>query len=248
MFFRKYYIYGIFGVIVVCVLIVLEPILTPLLFIQTAPPIKVYKAIPLDEKEGSKKPRPSGGEKQSLRLNANESSAAEMLENDNVDGDQVSGTVRTVEEVTLPPPRRIPTPRPVRKELSPAVIAARQAQAASRRLREIDVEMRAIIPFIEEDKDLYLRYLDLEEESLRIHQDSGTLHVEGMSPFVFIKIERMVLRFMTDGKIPVSIGEELASTFAASGLPAQAERIRVLTQRAIQNGDDFYKPEHMEDN
>ena len=106
--------------------------------------------------------------------------------------------------------------------------------------------MQALLPLIKEDNDIHLRFLDLQEESLKIHQDRGTLHIDSGNPFLGIKIDRLILKVMADGKIPVSIGEELASIYAENGLHSQAEHVRVLTQRAIEKGDDFYKPEHME--
>lgn len=50
-FLKKYGLYGIVGLIVILSLIAFEPMLTSLLFTRTAPPIKVYKAVPLEKRE-----------------------------------------------------------------------------------------------------------------------------------------------------------------------------------------------------
>ena len=134
-----------------------------------------------------------------------------------------------------------------RKDISPEAAAAEQRRKESERLREIEKEMRSIAPFIKEDRDIMLRFLDLQEEKLKIHQDRGTLHTDGHNPFFLIKVERLLLRATTDGKIPVSLGEELASLFAENGYPSGAAQIRRATQRAFENGERFFKSEHLKD-
>lgn len=164
----------------------------------------------------------------------------ENAQNGNFDNNQVSNEIPTIEEVTPPPQTRN------RKDISPEAAAVEQRRRESQRLLDIDAEMQTLAPFINEDRDIHLRFLDLQEESLKIHQARGTLHIEGISPFIAIKIDRLILKATTDGKIPVSIGEEIAALYAENGLHPLAHRIRVLTQRAMENGDEFYKQEHME--
>ena len=122
-------------------------------------------------------------------------------------------------------------------------------QARKKRLAEIESEMRALTPHTGQGNHaITLRMLDLEEELLRIYQEQGRLHTDGRNPFITIKIGRLVFSVISDGKIPVTIGEQVASYLEEDGLHEQSARVRAATQKAIENGDDFYKPEHMEDN
>lgn len=246
---KRFYVYGILGIIVVFALIAFEPTLTSWLFTRTAPPIKVYKAVPLEEIEKSQRQAkpplsldPSGGP---VLPPVDEKNVPPVTENNeenaSSDAPPVSEPFITITDVDLPPPKR------TQRRISPEAAAAYQRREASKRLRDIDTEMQVLYPFIKEDRDIHLRVLDLWEERLEIHQERGTLHTKGLSPFVGIKINRLILKATRDGKLPVSIGEELASLYDSNGLHSQAERIRVLTQRAVANGDAFYKPEHMED-
>lgn len=235
------------GVLGILILIGFEPTLSSWLFTHTSPPIKVYKVVTPEKRDNN---QPQGisalshtksdnllEDKQAVRLD--DTSSDTNHDHDNgFESDHSSENSTTIEEVTLPPPKR------KQKDISPEVAAAAEE---SQRLREITAEMRSLINFIHEDRDLMLRFLDLEEEYLNIHKARGTLHIEGFSPFVRIKIDRLLASF-SDGKIPISIGEELASIFAQNGNHQQADRIRLLTRRAIEKGDKFYKVEHMEDN
>ena len=247
---KRFYVYGILGIIGVFALIAFEPTLTSWFFTHTAPPIKVYKAVPLEEIEKSQRQAkpplslaPSGGP---VLPPVDEKNVPPVTENNeenaSSDAPPVSEPLRTITDVDLPPPKR------TQRRISPEAAAAYQRGKADKRLRDIDTEMQALYPLINEDRDIHLRFLDIWEERLKIHQERGTLHTEGLNPFVGIKIKRLILKATSDGKLPVSIGEELASLYESNGLDSQAERIRVLTQRAVANGDAFYKPEHMEDN
>lgn len=251
-FLKKYGFYGILGVIGILSIIAFEPTLTSWLFTHTSPPIKVYKAAPFEKQNSGNTihatPRSDAETPNSLpseHFPENEDPDAatalaknEISQNDNFANNEVSDGATTVEIVAVRPPKR--------KETSKEATAVEKKRKASQRLREIDIEMQAIAPFINKDKDIHLRFLDLWEERLKIHQDRGTLHIDGLNPFISLKIDRLVLRVMTDGKIPVSIGEKVASIYSENGHHSQAEHVRVLTQRAIEKGDDFYKPEHLE--
>ena len=252
-FLRKYGFYGILGVIGVFSIIAFEPTLTSWLFTHTSPPVKVYKGVPFEKQENSENtshatplsdaetPNPLPSEqfpKDKGIDTATTLAENEILQNDNFDNPEVSDEATTGETVAVRPPKR--------KGTSPEALAVAEKRKVSQRLREIDLEMQAIAPFINEDRDIHLRFLDLWEERLKLHQDRGTLHIDSGNPFMWIKIDRLILNVMSDGKIPVSVGEELASLYAENGLHSQAEHVRILTQRAIEKGDDFYKAEHME--
>ena len=117
------------------------------------------------------------------------------------------------------------------------------------RSQEIESEMRALAPHTGKGNHaITLRMLDLEEEMLTIQQEQGLLHTHGGNPFNEIKMMRLVFSSLTDGKVPVSIGEQIATYLEEDGQHEAAAMYRVVTQRAIENGDEFYKPEHLEDN
>ena len=96
-------------------------------------------------------------------------------------------------------------------------------------------------------KDM-LKALALFEESLRISQELGTLNSEAdLDPFAMIKRSKFIASHTTeDGKIPVSIGLRMADMFENDGNHEAAEKMRILTKHALQNGDEFFEPRHAE--
>ena len=121
-------------------------------------------------------------------------------------------------------------------------------RAISKRLREIDDEIAAIMPFVNEDRDLLLRFTLLREEMVKLHKERGTYHAHGaVDPMIGNKLTKLVLSVTTDGKIPVSLGEQIADILEEGGSYEHAARVRAVTQRAIENGDEFYKPEHLDE-
>ncbi len=248
-FLEKYYFYGILGLIGVLSIIAFEPTLTAWLFRQTAPPIKVYKTVPLEKRENSNQiqvTQRSGAETQNSLEQKHSSridgapTVTEFHQNGNFDNNQASDETTTIETVVVPPPKRRGT--------SPEALAADKKRRASQRLREIEAEMRALVPHADGNPGVAIRLLDLEEELLRINQERGTLHMQGGNPFISIKIQRLILSALKSDKIPVAIGNQVADYMEEAGNFEHAARLRAVTQRAIESGDEFYKPEHMEGN
>ena len=93
-----------------------------------------------------------------------------------------------------------------------------------------------------------LKALALFEESLRISQELGTLNSEAdLDPFAMIKRSKFIASHTTeDDKIPVSIGLRMADMFENDGNHEAAEKMRILTKHALQNGDEFFEPRHAE--
>lgn len=92
-----------------------------------------------------------------------------------------------------------------------------------------------------------LKGLALLEEIYQIEREFGTLNSGEVDPFAMIKRGKFITSHTTkDGQVPVSIGSQLAEMYEDDGLFEVAENMRILTQRALQNGDEFFKPEHLE--
>ncbi|MCG9129891.1 hypothetical protein JT359_20070 [Candidatus Poribacteria bacterium] len=158
---------------------------------------------------------------------------------DEVQGDRNHSATQNHNDAAVFPQKRAP------KEGITKAVAAEQAR--KKRLAIIESEMRALAPHTGQGNHaITLRLLNLEEEMLRIHQEQGTLHTD-RNPFTNIKIGKLVFSVISDGKVPVAIGEEVASYLEEDGYHENAARVRAVTQRAIENGDEFYKPEHAED-
>lgn len=89
---------------------------------------------------------------------------------------------------------------------------------------------------------------ELHEEILRIAQELGTLiSDDGSDPFRTLEMGKFLHSNMTrDGKLPVSMGPRLADMFEEDGDFESADKMRMLTQRALENGDEFFKQEHLE--
>ena len=96
-------------------------------------------------------------------------------------------------------------------------------------------------------KDM-LKALALFEESLRISQELGTLNSEAdLNPFAMIKRSKFIASHTTeDGKIPVSIGLRMADMFEYDGNHEAAGKIRIITKKALQSGDEFFEREHLD--
>lgn len=68
---------------------------------------------------------------------------------------------------------------------------------------------------------------------------------ENEEPFE-LKMGQLVLPNLTpDGRLPVSFGEPVVDLLLESGKIDDAATIYMATQRAMQNGDEFFKPEHL---
>ncbi len=90
--------------------------------------------------------------------------------------------------------------------------------------------------------------LVLFEETVRISQELGTLSSDDSSnAFSMIERSKFIASHTTeDGKVPVSIGSQVSDMFEKDGNHEAAEAMRIITQRALENGDEFFKPEHLE--
>ncbi len=250
-FMRKYYLYAILSVVGIVTIITFEPTLTALLYTHTSPPVKVYKVTPLEQQETTGRNTTGAALRSDTEMGKSFSTqhgagseypdrATEPTKNiTDINSEDADGVI-PVNPFTVRPPHR--------KRGSPEVITGEKRMRESERLREINAEMKVLIPFISEDRDIHLRFLDLWEEHLKILQAQGRLYIDSGNPFMSIKIERLILKVTSDGKIPVSIGEEIAAIYAENGHHAQAAWIRNLTQRATEKGNQFYKPEHLEEN
>ncbi len=121
-------------------------------------------------------------------------------------------------------------------------------QARKKRLAEVEAELHALAPHTGQGNHaITLRCLDLEEEMFTIWKEQGLLITHGVNPFIEIKMMRLFFSFMTNGKVPVHIGEQVASYLEEEGHYEHAARHRAITQRAIEKGDEFFKFEHLED-
>ncbi len=111
------------------------------------------------------------------------------------------------------------------------------------RLREIEAQF--IKPQSTRDPTKILELLALQEEMLKLQQELGILNVEGGDPFLSNKIGQLVLSNMTnDNRLPVSVGEEMVDVLVEGGDIDGAATIYMATQRAMENGDEFFTPEH----
>ncbi len=115
------------------------------------------------------------------------------------------------------------------------------------RLQEIAAEMEVLGPKANKDIKLFPRLLELEEESRRLYQDIGRLHVEeGTDPFIGLEMMKFAATHMTEQGMPVSIGPRLADYFEKMGDFEAAEKMREATRQAEESGDEFFRPEHVQ--
>ena len=98
-----------------------------------------------------------------------------------------------------------------------------------------------------EDPESALQAINLRQEILQIEKELGTAVFHGSDPIIALEIDKLVLSNLTkDGQIPVSIGLQMADLLEKNQEFELAERVRRATQRALENGDQFFKPEHAE--
>lgn len=114
------------------------------------------------------------------------------------------------------------------------------------RVQELQKQIEELSPQVAKDIKLLPRLNELTGEQLRIQQDLGRLHIEGIDPFIPIEIENFMATSMTEQGLPVSVGSRLAELIEKTGDVEGAEKIRKATQKAVENGDEFYRPEHVD--
>ena len=114
------------------------------------------------------------------------------------------------------------------------------------RVQEIQAEIEALSPQVEQDIKLLPKLNELVAEQLRIQQELGRLHIEGLDPFVGLEIQNLMATSMTEQGLPVSAGPRLAELVEKTGDIESAEKIRAATRKAMENGDEFFQPEHVE--
>lgn len=90
--------------------------------------------------------------------------------------------------------------------------------------------------------------LELFKESLRISQELGVLNSDDSSAaFRLIERSKFIASHTTvDGKVPVSIGLQIADMYEKDGYYEAAERMRIITQYALENRDEFFRSKHLE--
>ena len=90
--------------------------------------------------------------------------------------------------------------------------------------------------------------LELFEESLRISQELGVLNSDDSSAaFRLIERSKFIASHTTgDGKVPVSIGSRIADMYEKDGYYEAAEKMRIITQYALENRDEFFTSKHLE--
>lgn len=116
------------------------------------------------------------------------------------------------------------------------------------RVEEIQLRLRELVPLetslVNPEPAQALEIVELQEEMLKLQQERGTLVTKGEDPFLPIKIGKLMLSNMTnDNRLPVSVGVEFVDLLVESGDIDGAAQIYMATQRAMENGDEFFKPE-----
>lgn len=95
------------------------------------------------------------------------------------------------------------------------------------------------------DPESALQAINLRQEIIQIEKELGTAVFHGGDPIIALEIDKLVLSNLTkDGQIPVSIGPQMADLLEKGQEFELAERVRRATQRALKNGDKFFKPDH----
>ena len=114
-----------------------------------------------------------------------------------------------------------------------------------RRLQEISVQLEQEQDQAIEDPAKALWMLNLLEEMIKLQQALGILHTDGSDPLLPIRLGKLVASNMTsDKRLPVSVGEEVVDLLVESGDIDSAATTYMAMQRAIENGDEFFLPEH----
>ena len=253
-FVKKYFFLLLILSLLIMAIVALEPILTKWFFSNTAPPIKIYKATQVDARETNHKLQkrssnvspendtPLQVEQPSLSDNGTPGTpeVSSSTTSDEAQGDRNHNATQNHNDEAVFPQKRDP-----KGGITKAVAAE---QARKKQLAEIESEMRALAPHTGQGNHaITLRMLDLEEKMFTILKEQGRLKTHGVNPFIEIKLMRLVFSSMTNGEVPVYIGEQIASYLEEEGHYEHAARHRAITQRAIEKGDKFFKFEHLED-
>lgn len=117
-----------------------------------------------------------------------------------------------------------------------------------RRLQEISAQLEQESQTTQ-DPAKALWVLNLLEEMLKLQQALGLARTtDGFDPLLAIKVGKLVASNMTsDKRLPVSVGEELVDLLVESGDIDGAATTYMATQRAMENGDEFFMAEHWTD-
>ena len=208
-FVKKYFFLLLILSLLVIAIVAFEPILTKWFFLNTAPPIKIYKATQVDERETNHKLHKRSSNESTENdtplqveqpsLSDNGTPHAPKVFGDET-SDEVQGEINHSDTQSHNNEEAFPKKRPPKSGITKAVAAE---QARKKRLAEIETEMRALAPHTGQGNHaITLRMLDLEEEMLRIYQEQGRLHTDGGNPFTRIKIGKLVFSVISDGKSP----------------------------------------------
>ena len=114
------------------------------------------------------------------------------------------------------------------------------------RVEELQKQIEELSPQVAEDIKLLPRLNELVAEQLRLQQELGRLHTEGLDPFVGLEIQNLMATSMTEQGLPVSAGPRLAELIEKTGDIEASEKIRAATRKAVENGDEFFLPEHID--
>ena len=252
-FVKKYFFLLLILSLLIMAIVALEPILSKLFSLNTAPPIKIYKVTQVDERETNKLQKRSSNKstENDTSLHVEQSSLSDNgtpktpeVFNEEA-SDEVQNEINHNDTHDHNHDEALLKKRPPKNGITKAVAAE---QARKKRLAEVESEMRALAPHTGQGNHaITLRMLDLEEEMFTILKEQGRLKTHGVNPFIEIKMMRLVFSSMTNGKVPVYIGEQVASYLEEEGHYEHAARHRAITQRAIEKGDEFFKFEHLED-
>lgn len=121
-------------------------------------------------------------------------------------------------------------------------------QEMRKRLAILEKQFQEMLPIdSSEGPESALQAITLRQEILQIQKELGIIVFHGSDPIIALEIDKLVLSNLTqDGQIPVSIGPQMADLLEKSQEFEIADRVRRATQHALENGDQFFKPEHAE--
>lgn len=153
-------------------------------------------------------------------------------------------TAEITDDLEDVPPHKVGDPGEM-PELSAGDLRRQEMIKRQALLREQLQEMLPIDGIAEPERAL--QAINLQQEIYRIGKELGTVETSGGDPMVAYEINKLVLSNLTpDGEIPVSIGPQFAELLEKSGEKEIAAGVRRAMQRAVENGDTVFKPEHIE--
>lgn len=115
------------------------------------------------------------------------------------------------------------------------------------RLKAIEAEFEKQAGRVIRDPLKILEMLKLEAEMQKLGQEIRSLDT-AKRDFLGFKIGQLVLPNLTsDGRLPLSVGEEIVDLLVEGGDIDGATKVYMATHRAIENGDEFFKLEHWAD-